>query len=382
MNLLPIKPSIEVQREQVRLLYAQGRIIQLLGIFSSLIVVLIYWDVINHQNLLIWFCANVVIYIIRLFYVSKFKKISVNNFNIEKWKNKYIISTFISGIVWGSLALFLDPSWPSTHQVALFIIYTGIIAGAFNSNSPVFISYVAFYLPPVLMLMYTILRQSNELFYELVFLITVYIILMYVTSLKYHNHLTRSLELRYANEQLVDELQIANKKLILLSEIDELSQIHNRRSMNKFLTKSWEWHYKCKQPISILVIDIDFFKQYNDSYGHLKGDECILEIAKILEKNTRSELDLAARYGGEEFVVILHKIQEIEALNIAQRISSDLLSKQIKHQSSEVSEYLTLSIGLACMVPTKIDNQTKFFDLADTRLYKAKQNGRNQIVYC
>ena len=381
LKLTPLKTNEKVQREQVRLLYSQGYIIQILGLISSLVVLFIYWDVVEHTKLIAWFITIVIVYIIRLRDVKKFRKLSVNEFDIKKWKNTYIISTFISGIIWSLLALFFESSWQATHQVALFIIYVGIIAGAFNSNATVFVSYLAFYIPLTAMLMYMILNQENELSYQLAFLISLYAILMYVTAIKYHNFLVNSLELRFTNENLVKDLKSANTKLTYLADTDELSQIDNRRSMNKYLLKEWQWHFENKKPISLLVIDIDFFKLYNDTYGHSMGDKCILEVANILQKNIRSDIDMASRYGGEEFVVILHNTDELKALNIAQRILLDVLSKQIPHSSSGISEYLTVSIGLGSMIPSMPNSQIKLFDLADTRLYKAKQNGRNQIMY-
>jgi diguanylate cyclase (GGDEF)-like protein len=381
MNLLPINSDTRVQREQVRLLYAQGFIIQMVGIVASFVVLAIYWNVIEHTKLFTWLSASVLIYIVRLLYVKQFSKVYSTEFDIKKWKNIYVISTFISGVVWGSLALFLDASWNASHQITLFIIYVGITAAAFNTNSSVFVSYLAFYIPPILMLVYALLQKSSGLPYELAFLIIIYMMLMYATSLKYHNYLTKSLQLRFKNEELANDLKQANNKLSHLADMDELSQIHNRRSMNKFLLQEWNWHHENKKPLSLLMIDIDFFKQYNDTYGHSQGDRCILEIAKILKKNIREDIDLASRYGGEEFVVILRDTDGLEALNIAQRISLNVLSKQIEHICSDVSEYLTISIGLSTMVPKVLGEEIKIFDIADERLYKAKQNGRNQIVY-
>ena len=381
MKFLPKKSTIKVQREQVSLLYAQGIIIQLLGMFASAVTLFIFLDIINHKDLFLWFFIMVFIYILRLLSAYRFNKVSFTDFNIPKWKNLYILSTFLSGIVWGTLALFMTPEWSATHQVALYIIFTGIIAAAVNTNSSVLISYVAFYIPPTLILMYTTLRQNSELFYELGFLFLIYIILIYSTSLRFNKNLVKALELRFDNEELANELKIANEKLTHLADIDELSQLGNRRSMNKFLLKELEWHYKEKKPLALLVIDIDFFKQYNDTYGHLKGDRCIVDVAKILKNNIRENFDLAVRYGGEEYVIILHDTTEIKALNIAQKIFLELLSKQIEHSTSDVSDYLTLSIGLSSMIPDSPTSQSKIFDLADNRLYKAKQNGRNQIVY-
>ena len=381
MKILPPISDSKVQREQVKLLYSQGYVIQLLGIFTSFVALAIFWGFIEYKELLSWFGIIMILYIIRLYMVNLFYKQPRNSFNIEKWKWIYVVSTFFSGIVWGLLALFLNPEWPTAQQVALFIIFTGIISGAFNSNSSVFISYLAFYIPPSLILIYASINQHTDVYYDLAVLIGIYMVLMYATSLKYNKQLVNALELRFANEALANDLKSANEKLMHLADIDALSQIANRRAMDKFLLNEWEWHFKNKKPISMLVLDIDFFKEYNDTYGHTKGDKCILKIADILQSNIRDGVDLAARYGGEEFVVILHEMEAQEALNVAQKIILSLLSLKIPHQSSTISEYVTLSIGLSSIIPDNMYNQTKLFDIADKKLYKAKQSGRNKIVY-
>jgi diguanylate cyclase (GGDEF)-like protein len=127
------------------------------------------------------------------------------------------------------------------------------------------------------------------------------------------------------------------------------------------------------------MIDIDFFKKYNDLLGHLEGDECLKKIASTLGRHLRADMDLIARYGGEEFVAVLPETSTVEARKVAERIRRDIESLRIPHPSSPVSRYVTVSIGVASMVP--MDNLKKevLLNMADKALYIAKNKGRNRI---
>jgi diguanylate cyclase (GGDEF)-like protein len=260
------------------------------------------------------------------------------------------------------------------------VIYTGITAGAFNTNTPLFIAFPAFYLPPVLCLLYIMLQQTSEGFAELAGLFIVYIILMYLSAIKFHNRLAYSLKIRFENECLAKQLSESNQKLSQLAEIDELTNLHNRRSMDKYLSSEWNRHLRNQQPLSLLFIDIDYFKQFNDTYGHEGGDQCLIQVSKILQNNAKRSADIAARFGGEEFALILPETGEKQAYTIAENIRDDLASLRIPHESSSVSRYLTVSIGVMTLIPNTVNNASLLRALADEALYRAKEEGRNCII--
>lgn len=379
--LLPKKANTSVKSEQVRLLYHQGATIQLLGMASAGVSVAALWNVADHYLLGIWFSIMMTLYLIRLSLNARFTQVSLNDYpSIRQWGNIYILGTFLSGVVWGGLAFFFDPSWPPPYQVMLFAVYTGLIAGAFNTNSSVFIAFPAFYLPIVASLMVVMLGQQNETFYPLIVLFTIYIVLMYLSSLKFHNHLIHSLQTRFENEQLADKLVQYNEKLIELADIDELTQIHNRRALNRYLGMESNRHFINRQPLSLLFIDVDYFKQYNDTYGHEQGDRCLIQIARVLHSNARQSSDMAARYGGEEFALVLTKTEAEQAYRIAKRIQSDLENLSLPHAGSLISDKITISIGIATMVPEQSDTAGLLLCIADKALYQAKESGRNRII--
>jgi diguanylate cyclase (GGDEF)-like protein len=170
----------------------------------------------------------------------------------------------------------------------------------------------------------------------------------------------------------------ANKQLEILSSIDPLTQILNRRGLEEVLANAWQVNERQKGELSILMIDIDFFKPYNDNYGHPKGDKCLKQVTDSLSASLNRSTDSLARYGGEEFIVVLPFTPIDGARFKAKELILSLLSKKIKHEFSTVLPYVTISIGIATKsISDKINNATELIKNADIALYQAKKNGRN-----
>jgi two-component system, cell cycle response regulator len=132
----------------------------------------------------------------------------------------------------------------------------------------------------------------------------------------------------------------------------------------------------------LIMCDIDFYKDYNDTYGHLAGDDSLKKVANVLEHYARRASDLAARYGGEEFVIILPDTESDKAVHIAEQIRTAVEDLHIQHSSSQTSDYLTISLGVATIIPTRDQKPGTLINFADEALYQAKKNGRNKsIVY-
>ena len=180
--------------------------------------------------------------------------------------------------------------------------------------------------------------------------------------------------------ELYQELEQANKNLEELAVIDNLTKIANRRKFDRYLAAEWKRLTREKQPLSLILGDIDHFKLYNDTYGHPAGDRCLRQIAQAISKVIKRPADLVARYGGEEFAVILPNTDARGAKYLAQQIRLQIEALKIPHINSSVDLYVTLSLGVASCIPSK---NTEFYGLvaaADRGLYKAKELGRNQVV--
>ena len=177
-----------------------------------------------------------------------------------------------------------------------------------------------------------------------------------------------------------EELQQANRKLELLASEDALTKLSNRRIFDDYLEKEWRRQTRTRKPLSLIMCDVDFFKRYNDTYGHQAGDSCLRAVAQAIQKKVRRASDLAARYGGEEFVIIMPEIYIDGAWHVADAICRELSDMQIPHSGSSVAPFVTISCGIACMIPSSETSPQSLIENADQALYKAKNQGRNCIV--
>lgn len=176
------------------------------------------------------------------------------------------------------------------------------------------------------------------------------------------------------------QLQEANHKLELLANLDGLTQIANRRRFDDYLAIEWRRHQREQNPLALILIDIDYFKRYNDSYGHQVGDSCLIQVAQAIAKVAQRSTDLVARYGGEEFAVILSNTHREGALRVAVAIQMAIAALGIPHGNSEVSDHVTLSMGVSSLVPTWEQSLETMIAYADQALYTAKKQGRNQVI--
>jgi len=169
------------------------------------------------------------------------------------------------------------------------------------------------------------------------------------------------------------------QKMGWLSAHDDLTQIYNRRYFNIQIDKEWRRMLRSQEPLALIILDIDHFKSYNDSLGHQIGDQCLLKIASCLEESIRRAGDIVARYGGEEFVLLLPATNLEGAQTISENIQRCISNKNIPHPNSNTSKKVTVSIGIAAMIPLRGCSYERLIRFADQALYTAKQNGRNKF---
>lgn len=192
--------------------------------------------------------------------------------------------------------------------------------------------------------------------------------------------LASQLSIAIQQSELYCQLEIANQQLQRLAMLDGLTGIANRRQFDQVLQQVWQQLGKERKPLSLILCDIDYFKPYNDHYGHLAGDQCLQQVAMTLEETINLPLSLVARYGGEEFAIILPRTEQQEALEIAQSICKQMNWLQIPHPQSSIYPFLTLSLGVTTTIPDVNRSPVTLVDVADQALYTAKSQGRNRIV--
>jgi len=179
---------------------------------------------------------------------------------------------------------------------------------------------------------------------------------------------------------MAEQLASANEKLKALSVTDELTKLNNRRSFLEYIDLIWKQNQRLNLPVTVLMIDIDYFKKYNDSLGHLEGDKALVSIAECLKNSIKRETDFVARFGGEEFVCVLPFIEKDGALEFAKSLVQNVEDMKIPHPMSLHSKYVTISAGMASIIPNDNNSHTQLLDEADKALYSAKETGRNRVV--
>jgi diguanylate cyclase (GGDEF)-like protein len=181
-------------------------------------------------------------------------------------------------------------------------------------------------------------------------------------------------------EQRTRELEEANRRLERLSLVDGLTGLANRRRFDEALDSEWRRGCRARMPLSLMLVDVDEFKLFNDTYGHLEGDACLKRVAGALSACLSRAADLGARFGGEEFVAILPHASADEAARLAERLRERVLALAIPHSSSPVAGVVTVSVGCATAVPTEAERPDTLLASADSALYAAKRAGRNRVV--
>ena len=185
-----------------------------------------------------------------------------------------------------------------------------------------------------------------------------------------------SLLLEHENRQL----QKASHELRRLSISDALTNLGNRRHFEVMLDQEWNRAMRSQTPISLILLDIDFFKHYNDNYGHQSGDECLRLVAEIIGGFAKRPGDTSARYGGEEFVLLFAGTELVQAATVAEACRASVESLKIPHNHSTVSNVVTVSAGVAAMIPDSDTSRRALIEAADKALYQAKRDGRNLVV--
>jgi diguanylate cyclase (GGDEF)-like protein len=206
-------------------------------------------------------------------------------------------------------------------------------------------------------------------------------------------HLTlrnMQIKIQEQNKRLLDEieerkraekaLEEANRELERLASVDGLTKIANRRQYDRYLQREWKRMAREQAPIAFILCDIDYFKRYNDEYGHIAGDKCLQQVAQGIRRAVKRPTDLVARYGGEEFAVILTNTGIDGAVKVADVIRQEVRNLKMPHVQSDVGRYVSLSMGVGSMIPGRSDGPDAFINDVDKALYQAKEAGRDRII--
>lgn len=368
-----------IYAEKISLLYSKSVSRPALH-FITLVIFLSV--IINHVNPIYaytWALLLIGLNSFRIVDIYNTQKILNEITNFKTIHKRFAICSGLLGAVYGLGVVFFFSYLPLLNQVyLLFTISVMTPAGlvSFSSDKLSFNMYLYTLIIPPTILLFS-LGQVEYFNFGIVSII--YLLIAKKLFLWNHDVLTNAIRLKFENEQLLVSLQATNTRLVELSVIDDLTQIANRRSLDGNLEKEWLRAKRMSTPISMLMIDIDYFKQYNDEFGHIKGDECLSYVANFLKNNLNRSGDFVARYGGEEFCIIMPDTNLNGAISFAEKIHSGVRELKIPNPGSDVSKYLTVCIGIASVIPGKNDTYMDMIYTSDKALYNAKNDGRNII---
>lgn len=222
-----------------------------------------------------------------------------------------------------------------------------------------------------------LISTYNETLYKLVAILIFIIALAVIIITPIFKSIQNS-ELSLINTS--KRLQAANKKLETASITDALTELYNRRYFNLVYNRELTRCIREKKSLAFMMLDIDYFKGYNDHYGHLKGDITLKEVSKAMQETLKRPGDYLFRLGGEEFGVLISDINEEKAYHMAEKIRHNVQALNIEHKQSKSSKYVTISIGLVTLIPNQFSEPEQILHKADENLYNAKAEGRNRVV--
>lgn len=364
---------IEVQQEQVTRLYEKTG----LSFWGNIIIAIVLagllslqYGNINQFHLFIWFGLIFITSIYRLVIADNFQKEhNLNSEKIDYWITKYIqVSTMIN-VIWGSISIFLFPD-STLHQGLLILCLISILIASVP-----------------------LLAISKNVYYlqMAIILLPVTAYLLWIGSMD-HNLMTVALatatvSLIAASHYIYDllfQLQQTQTEFLRQANTDQLTKMPNRRHYDQAFKTEWRRCTREHLPISMLLIDVDYFKKYNDKLGHVEGDKCLKNIASRLGNISRRPGDVAARYGGEEFSVLLPNTSEENAMMLAERFRVSIERLAIPHPDSEY-DVVTVSIGVSSCDSSQHESNDVIYpamlmNSADNAMYLAKRQGRNRIA--
>ena len=345
------------------------------------LVVYLLMDWVDMGLLLSWLAVLILSVVIRVLIVLPVVHIKTGK-DLFPWRQQIMLlaATMVSGLIWGvGGLLFFDPA-NITSFALLVIVLAGVTAGAIAPYSSYTPAYFCFAAPTLLPLAIRCLLEGDPFIRMVGTLLLIFFLVTLLSSRNYERTFIKSIKLQFENKDLLKELAEANQRLHEYSYTDPLTAIANRRAFNERLQSEWERISEKGGKLSLILLDVDRFKDYNDQFGHDRGDEVLKMIAENLRNHCRELSCEASRVGGEEFAVLMPGMNSGQAITLAEKVRLTVESLDCSGNGNNLHDNITVSIGVTTFVNPINEHISAIYRKADQALYRAKKEGRNRVV--
>jgi diguanylate cyclase (GGDEF)-like protein len=343
-----------------------------------------YWlyEQVANRSLFIWLATSAVIMISRFALSVFYQRYKNVKFSQRTWLVVWTILTVSCSLSYAYAAIILTPLDSPAAFFAVGLLVFGICGATTVSYAASIYAILCLILPiSVITSTYFIFVLSDKTAMVAGTAIITFTGILLSLIRGVNKAFVKSIALNYQNQREIEKRKLVERQLYDISRRDSLTSLFNRRYFDEVLETELGRAYRGHTALSLVMLDVDYFKEYNDHYGHVAGDNCLIEVAQLIEQQANRKGDLVARYGGEEFAVILPGIDANGALAFAQRLQTYIEQKKLEHSATKLTtlKSVTISAGVTTVIPLMKHSPDKIIEQADTALYQAKKEGRNRV---
>lgn len=373
------------QQECLKLIYHDEPFTLTSYFIVSLIMTFMAWPHTNQYIISAWFIITSLILSLRLLMAVTFQTRKDNNIRPAKWSQRLTLFSFLSGLSIGACGFIPLTSEQYFLPLILTVGLTTLSSISVSTLSVEKYVFPSFLVPALLPITINTLTSGDRINFGIGLLILIFSFMLILLDKRTRTNMNKALEIRYENTSLLNgltaskiQLEKKNSELEKLATKDHLTTLANRRHGEQHLKNEWKTAIRHHRPIAVIMIDIDQFKSYNDHYGHQMGDDALKAVAESIKQSLSRPSDLACRYGGEEFLITLPDTDVVGAFKVARRIENALFKVHMPHEFSSIEDYVTISCGVAHIIPKRGNKISDLVKQADIAMYKAKFSGGNK----
>lgn len=373
----PRPKTADVLAGQLEYCYRQFPVSVAVHTVTSLVLAIVLWSAIGPIPILVWLLTLTSLTAVRYIALLGYRNPHRRKLRTDAaWKRDFEVGVCASGVIWGAAGVFLFHPESFPHQVFLAFVLGGMVAGAVPVLSALNHAYQFFAIPIVIPISVEMLAQGDSIHLTMALMIMVFAIAMLASSIQVQHVFRDSVELRL---KLLSSIE--NGALMAqMALMDDLTKIPNRRHFEERLANEWRRAQREGDLLTVITADVDYFKAYNDHYGHPAGDACLASVAGAMAEALHRPGDVAARIGGEEFAFLLPNTSLEGASTIAERIRRNVLDLNLPHETSLISRQVTISLGVASLDPLAGASISDLLRASDVALYESKRQGRNRVT--